>query len=97
MYAKPHGMATQSRRVRSTQAEQIPEPVSPRVQPDATAELGGEGGSYGELTQSERSRQEWRGVAPEPQAAPKVTLATLFAILLVIAALVAVTFWAVGA
>jgi hypothetical protein len=78
----------------SAQQGQKPEPVTPRARADATAELGAEGGSYGELTQSERAHREWSGGAAERQATWRLAPATLLALFLVIAVIMAMMFWA---
>jgi hypothetical protein len=88
-------MRTKADSVPSTQRGQTPEPVTPRARADATAELGGEGGSYGDLTQSERTRRE-SDAAGRGQATSRIVV-TALAVLIVIAAIVAMTFWAVGA
>jgi hypothetical protein len=81
----------------SAQQGQKPEPVTPLARADATAELGAEGGSYGEFTQSERAHREWGGGAADRQATWRLAPAALLALFLVIAVLVAMVFWAVGA
>jgi len=84
-------------RVPSTQQGETPEPATPLPRQDATGELGAEGGSYGDYTQSERAEREWGGGAAERQATWRLAPVAFLVLLLVIAALVAAVFWAIGA
>lgn len=85
------------RREPSTQHEHLPESVTPAdARRDATAELGAEGGSYGELTQSVRSEREWDPAA-ERQATWRLAPAAFIVLLIAIAVILAVMFWAVAA
>jgi hypothetical protein len=93
---KGDAMPTSTGRARSVQQEQVPDPVTPFARRDSTAELGGEGGSYGDLTQSDRSRREW-AAATEGQSTWRFAPAALIALLIVVAVILAVTFWAIGA
>ena len=81
------------RRVASTQREQRPEPVAPRARADATAELGAEGGSYGELTQHDRAKDQSAAVGGRGQPGRRVLLIGVAAALLILAIL-AMVFWA---
>jgi hypothetical protein len=88
---------TTTRGAPSAQQGQKPEQVTPRARADATAELGAEGGSYGDYTQSDRAHREWGGGAAERHATWRLAPAACLALLLVIAAIVATVFWAMGA
>jgi hypothetical protein len=81
----------------STQHGQKPESVTPLARPDATAELGAEGGSYGEFTQSERAHREWGGGAEDRQATWRLAPAAFLVLFLVIAMIAALMFWALAA
>jgi hypothetical protein len=87
-------MATQG--APSAQQGQKPEAVTPLARADETAELGAEGGSYGELTQGERAHREWGGGAAERQATWRLAPAALLALVLAIAVILAMMFWATG-
>jgi hypothetical protein len=93
-------MPTPSRRTPSTQQSEVPEPVASDARPDATAELGSEGGSYGDQTQHTRSRREWGGTADSPSTGwlARAAVAALFIVIAagLAAAVLAVMFWGVG-
>lgn len=90
-------MSTESQGVPSAQRGQRPEQVTPRARADASAELGAEGGSYGDLTQNERAERLSDRTASGRQFSWGTVLAGSAAVLLVIAAILAVIFWAAGA
>jgi hypothetical protein len=86
-------MGTKSETLRSVEREQIPEPVGPLAGGETTAELGSEGGSYGDLTQAVRSREHAGDVASERHAIWRLALVALLAIGILGVLLVALTFW----
>jgi hypothetical protein len=91
------GMSTTSGAARSTQQDQIPDAVEPERHHGATAELGSEGGSYGDLTQSVRTREESGGVAAERHGTWRLVPLVLLVLLVLITlglVLVTVTVWA---
>jgi hypothetical protein len=88
------GMSTTPGAARSTQQGQIPDAVEPERHRGATAELGSEGGSYGDLTQSGRTREESGGVAAERHGTWRLVPLVLLVLITLGLVLVAVTFWA---
>jgi hypothetical protein len=89
---EPQDDARASRRVSSrTRTERVSEPVTPDLT-DSTAELGAEGGSYGDLTQSVRSHRESAGGSQTWRFVGTV----LLALLIVAALLGALVFWLPG-
>jgi hypothetical protein len=80
----------------STQHEQRPEPVTPRARNDATAELGAEGGSYGDLTQEERAKDQSASIGAHGQSGGRVLLLAI-AVAIFLAGILAAMFYAVGA
>jgi hypothetical protein len=86
-------MSTKSGMLRSIQRESIPEPVGPLVGGETTAELGSEGGSYGDLTQSVRSREHAGDAASERHGIWRLALVGLLALAILGLLLVAMIFW----
>jgi hypothetical protein len=89
----PTGMSNTSGAARSTQQGQIPDAVEPERHNGATAELGSEGGSYGDLTQSVRMRNESGGVAAQTHGIRRLVPLVLVVLITVGLVLVAITFW----
>jgi hypothetical protein len=87
-------MNPRSGTARSTQQDEIPEVVKPEPHGSATAEIGSEGGSYGDLTQSTRTREESGGVAADRHGTWRLVPLVLLVLVTLAAVLVAMTFWA---
>jgi hypothetical protein len=75
------------------QRDQIPEHVGLHAEGETTEELGSEGGSYGELTQSVRSRELAGDVASERHGIWRLAIHALLALAILGVLLVALTFW----
>lgn len=87
------GMSPSPRAARSSQQGQIPDAVEPERHSDATAELGSEGGSYGDLTQSVRSREESGGVAAERQGTWRLVPLVLLMLVTLGLVLIGTLYW----
>jgi hypothetical protein len=88
------GMSTMFGSTRSTQQGRLPDAVETERHSDVTAELGSEGGSYGDLTQSVRTREESGGVAAERHGTWRLVPFVLLVLMTLGLVLVAITFWA---
>jgi hypothetical protein len=86
-------MSTKSETLRSAPRDQIPERVGPNAGGETTAELGSEGGSYGDLTQSVRSREHAGDAASERHGIWRLALVALLALAILGVLLVAMIFW----
>jgi hypothetical protein len=86
-------MSTKSGTLRPAPRDQVPEQVGLRAEGVTTAELGSEGGSYGDLSQSVRSHEHAADVASERHGIWRLALVALLALAILGVLLVALTFW----
>jgi hypothetical protein len=91
--APVEGMSTKSETPRSAKRVQIPELVGQLAGGETTAELGSEGGSYGELTQSVRSREHAGDAVSERHGIWRLAFSALLALAILGVLVVALTFW----
>jgi hypothetical protein len=86
-------MSTKSETLRFAPRVQIPAPGGPLAGDETTAELGSEGGSCGEPTQSVRSREQAGDAASERQGIWRLAFSALLALAILGVLVVALIFW----